>query len=205
MTLLQDFIKRLFDVCMSLSAIIILSPLFLLIVIAIKLDSRGAVIFRQERLCRGAAEFTLYKFRTMIENASDLLNPDGSTFNCRTDNRVTRIGRILRSTSLDGLPQLLNILRGSMSVVGPRPDRVDQEEFYVGDEWKRNLVKPGITGLAQINGRNAITWAERKQLDLEYVARQSLTLDLQILLKAIPYVLGGRNIYVEDQISEGIG
>jgi len=174
----------------------------LLIAVAIKLTSIGPVMFYQERLCRGAAEFTLFKFRTMIVDAPDLRNSDGSTFNAANDPRVTSVGRILRSTSLDELPQLLNVLIGSMSLVGPRPDQVDQEEFYVGDEWKKNLVKPGITGLAQINGRNAISWAERKQLDLEYVERQSLGLDLEILLKTVPYVLNRGDVYSE-QVSEG--
>jgi lipopolysaccharide/colanic/teichoic acid biosynthesis glycosyltransferase len=201
MTLLQDCLKRCFDIIVSLIALIVFSPLFLLIALAIKLTSKGPVMFYQERLCRGAAEFTLFKFRTMIVNAPDLRNPDGSTFNSATDNRVTRVGRILRSTSLDELPQLLNVLLGSMSLVGPRPDQVDQEEFYVGNEWKKNLVKPGITGLAQINGRNAISWAARKQLDLEYVERQSLSLDLEILLKTIPYVLNRGDVYV-NQMSE---
>jgi len=174
MTLLQDFVKRCFDIFVSSIALIVLSPVLLLIALAIKFTSKGPVMFYQERLCLGAAEFTLFKFRTMIENAPDLRNADGSTFNSANDDRVTSIGRFLRSTSLDELPQLLNVLLGSMSLVGPRPDQVDQEEFYVGDEWKKNLVKPGITGLAQINGRNAISWADRKRLDLEYVEQQSL-------------------------------
>jgi len=202
MTLLQDFLKRCFDIFVSLIALVLLSPVLLLIALAIKLTSRGPVMFYQKRLCRGAAEFTLFKFRTMIENAPDLRNADGSTFNSATDDRVTGVGRFLRSTSLDELPQLLNVLLGSMSLVGPRPDQVDQEEFYVGDEWQKNLVKPGITGLAQINGRNAISWTERKQLDLEYVERQSLSLDLEILCKTIPYVLNRGDVYI-DQVSEG--
>jgi lipopolysaccharide/colanic/teichoic acid biosynthesis glycosyltransferase len=201
MTLLQDSIKRCIDIFVSLFALIVLSPVFLLIAIAIKLTSKGPVMFYQERLCRGAAEFTVFKFRTMIHNAPDLRNPDGSTFNSTTDARVTSVGRILRSTSLDELPQLLNVFLGSMSLVGPRPDQVDQEEFYVGDEWKKNLVKPGITGLAQINGRNSISWAERKQLDLDYVEHQSLSLDLEILLRTIPYVLSRGDVYI-DQVSE---
>lgn len=201
MTLLQDFIKRLFDLTVSAIALVVLSPVLLLIAVAIKLDSKGSVWFTQKRLCRGAEEFTVYKFRTMIQDAPDLRNSDGSTFNSPNDSRVTRVGNFLRKTSLDELPQLLNIFLGSMSFVGPRPDQVDQEVFYVGDEWKRNIVKPGITGLAQINGRNAISWAERKQLDLQYVDRQSLLLDLEIMIKTVPYVLGSRDIYIE-QVSE---
>src|SRR5260221_522157 len=130
----------------------------------------------------------------MIENAPDYRNADGSTFNGANDSRVTRVGRILRGTSLDELPQLFNILAGAMSLVGPRPDLVDQARFYSGDESRRLLVKPGITGLAQTNGRNAICWAARKQMDLEYVDNHSLLLDLKIIARTIPYVLGAQQI-----------
>jgi lipopolysaccharide/colanic/teichoic acid biosynthesis glycosyltransferase len=201
MTTLQETAKRGFDIAASATGIILCAPLLLLLALAIRLDSRGRVLFRQKRLGRDGVPFTLYKFRTMIENAPDYRNADGSTFNSACDRRVTRLGRLLRSSSLDELPQLFNILSGAMSLVGPRPDQVDQERFYSGDEWRRNLVKPGITGLAQISGRNAILWASRKQLDLQYVARQSGRLDLEILLRTVPSVLSRRGIFV-NQISE---
>jgi lipopolysaccharide/colanic/teichoic acid biosynthesis glycosyltransferase len=201
MTNLQETAKRAIDITVSAIGIVICAPLFLLIALAIRLDSQGRVLFRQERLGRGGVPFTLHKFRTMIENAPDQRNADGSTFNAPCDRRVTRLGRLLRSSSLDELPQLFNILSGEMSLVGPRPDQVDQARFYSGDEWRRNLVKPGITGLAQVSGRNAILWASRKQLDLEYVARQSVRLDLEILLRTVPCVLASRGIFVQ-QISE---
>lgn len=203
MTTLQETAKRGLDITVSATGMVVFAPLFLLIALAIRLDSRGRVLFRQERLGRGGVPFTLYKFRTMIENAPDFRNADGSTFSSPRDGRVTRLGRVLRSSSLDELPQLFNILAGAMSLVGPRPDQVDQASFYSGDEWRRNLVKPGITGLAQVSGRNAILWAERKQLDLEYVARQSVLLDLEILLATVPCVLTSRGIFV-NQISEKV-
>jgi lipopolysaccharide/colanic/teichoic acid biosynthesis glycosyltransferase len=174
-----------------------------LVAIAIYLDSSGSVLFRQERLARGAVAFTLYKFRTMIVDAPDIRNADGSTFNSPADARVTRVGRFLRRTSLDELPQLINVLTGQMSLVGPRPDQVDQARFYSDAEWGRSVVKPGITGLAQINGRNAIPWAERTQIDLEYVGQQSLLLDLRILWQTIPYVLASQDIYI-NQGSEDV-
>ena len=198
----QRAAKRIVDIALSGTAVVLLSPVLALIAIAIRFDSRGVILFRQRRLGRNAKPFTIYKFRTMTENARDLRNPDGSTFNAPDDSRFTRLGRFLRSSSLDELPQLFNVLFGSMSLVGPRPDQVDQAQYYSGAEWRRNLVKPGIAGLAQINGRNAISWAERKQLDLEYVARQSLRLDLNILLRTIPYVLGSHDVYV-NQVPEG--
>ncbi len=203
MTIWQETAKRGLDIAVSATGIAVFAPLFLLLALAIRLDSRGRVLFRQQRLGRGGMPFTLYKFRTMIENAPDFRNADGSTFNSPCDRRVTRLGRLLRSSSLDELPQLLNILSGAMSLVGPRPDQVDQAKFYSGDEWRRNLVKPGITGLAQVSGRNAILWASRKQLDIEYVASQSTLLDLKILLRTVPCVLTSRGIFV-NQISEKV-
>lgn len=203
MRIWERTIKRAIDIIVSISALVLLSPLLLLIFVAVRINSSGPALFQQWRLGRDGVPFRLYKFRTMIENAPDLRNADGSAFNSPGDRRVTRLGRVLRSSSLDELPQLYNILSGTMSLVGPRPDQVDQASFYSGDEWRRNLVKPGITGLAQVGGRNAILWAARKQLDLEYVARQSVLLDLKILLATVPCVLTSRGIFVS-QISENV-
>ena len=149
----EQIAKRTMDVAISSTALVLLSPLFMLIAIAIRFDSTGSVLFRQKRLGRNGKPFTLYKFRTMIENAPDYRNADGSTFNSPSDERVTHVGNFLRRTSLDELPQLFNVLAGAMSLVGPRPDQVDQARFYRGDEWRRNLAKPGVTGLAQTSGR----------------------------------------------------
>lgn len=203
MTLSQDAAKRVIDIAVSATALVLVSPLLLLIAIAIRFDSPGAVLFQQKRLGRFSVGFTLFKFRTMVENAPDYRNADGSSFNSANDARVTRLGNFLRRTSLDELPQLFNILAGEMSLVGPRPDQVDQARFYAGEEWRRTLVKPGITGLAQISGRNSISWAQRKEIDLEYVSRQSLSLDLKVLCRTIPYVLGGRDVFI-NQVSESV-
>jgi lipopolysaccharide/colanic/teichoic acid biosynthesis glycosyltransferase len=203
MTIRQEMAKRIIDVVVSATALVLLSPALVLIAIAIRFDSTGSVLIRQKRLGRNGRPFTLYKLRTMIENAPDYRNPDGSTFNSPSDERVTRFGHVLRRTSLDELPQLFNVLTGAMSLVGPRPDQVDQARFYGEDEWRRSVVKPGVTGLAQINGRNAITWSSRTQIDLEYVAHQSLLLDLRILFQTVPCVLGSRDIYI-NQVSEDV-
>ena len=200
----EQIAKRIMDLAVSSAALVFLSPLFALIAIVVRFDSPGSVLFRQRRLGRNGRPFTLYKFRTMIEDAPDYRNPDGSTFNSPNDERVTRVGDVLRRTSLDELPQLFNVLIGAMSLVGPRPDQVDQARFYRGDEWRRNLVKPGITGLAQTSGRNAILRAQRKQVDLEYVERQSLLLDLKILWRTIPYVFLSRDVYISSQVSESV-
>ena len=200
MTVWQQAAKRLIDIALSGVALVLLSPLFVLVAIAIRFDSSGSVVFRQRRLGRNGEPFTLYKFRTMIVNAPDIRNQDGSTFNSPGDARVTRVGNVLRRTSLDELPQLFNVLTGAMSLVGPRPDQVDQARFYGDAEWRRSVVKPGITGLAQINGRNAIPWLKRTRIDLEYVSRQSSLLDLRILWQTVPYVLRSSDIYI-NQVS----
>jgi lipopolysaccharide/colanic/teichoic acid biosynthesis glycosyltransferase len=196
MKMWQAAIKRTIDTSVSLTALLVFSPALAVIAIAIRLDSLGSILFKQQRLGRGGRPFTLYKFRTMVVDAPDLRNQDGSTFNSAFDARVTRVGRFLRRASLDELPQLFNVLTGEMSIVGPRPDLVDQSRFYSAAEWRRSVVKPGITGLAQISGRNAIRWAARTQIDLEYVGQQSLLLDLTIMWQTIPYVLTSQDIYI---------
>jgi undecaprenyl phosphate N,N'-diacetylbacillosamine 1-phosphate transferase len=203
MTTWQAAAKRAIDIAGSSAALGLLCPLMTLIAVALRLHSPGSVLFRQQRLARGGIAFRLYKFRTMIVDAPDIRNEDGSSFNSPVDARVTRVGRFLRRTSLDELPQLFNVLVGEMSLVGPRPDQVDQARFYTDAEWGRSAVKPGITGLAQINGRNAIRWAERTQIDLEYVRNQSLLLDLRILWQTIPYVLASQDIYI-NEVSEDV-
>lgn len=187
--------KRLVDMLGAGAALIVLLPLIAAAALAIKLTSPGPVFFRQRRLGRHGDPFNLYKFRSMRVNAPDVRNPDGSAFSGEDDPRVTSIGRFLRKSSLDELPQLWNVLAGEMSLVGPRPDQVDQIRFY--DEWERRklLVKPGITGLAQISGRNDIPWKMRKALDVRYVEQRSLALDVQILLRTIPYVLLRKGIH----------
>ncbi|HEY3135767.1 MAG TPA: sugar transferase [Blastocatellia bacterium] len=202
MSAIESAIKRVVDVGASLFAIIILSPLFLVVALLIKLDSKGPALFCQRRLGKDARVFGCYKFRTMFVGAPDLRNSDGSTFNSHDDPRVTRIGRLLRRASLDELPQFFNVLSGKMSLVGPRPDQEDQIRYYTVVERLRLTVKPGLTGLAQINGRNSISWERRKQLDLEYVRSQSLWLDFVILLQSLPYVLIRRDVFVTQSSNE---
>jgi undecaprenyl phosphate N,N'-diacetylbacillosamine 1-phosphate transferase len=203
MRMWQAAIKRAIDTSVSLTALVVFSPALALIAIAIRLDSSGSIFFKQQRLGRGGRPFTLYKFRTMVMDAPDIRNHDGSTFNSAFDARVTRLGRFLRRASLDELPQLFNVLTGEMSIVGPRPDLVDQSRFYSPAQWRRSVVKPGITGLAQICGRNAIRWAERTQIDLEYVRHQSLLVDLRIIWQTIPYVLTSEDIYI-NRVTEDV-
>ncbi|MBI4874395.1 MAG: sugar transferase [Acidobacteria bacterium] len=186
--------KRMMDIAVCLAALPLAGPLLLLAALAVKLTSPGPVLFTQWRLGRDGVRFRLLKLRSMAVDAPDLRNPDGSAFSGDRDPRVTPVGRFLRRTSLDELPQLLNVLRGEMSLVGPRPDQVDQLRFYTPAERRKLLVQPGLTGLAQIGGRNTISWTERKALDVEYVDRQSFRLDCAILWRTIPCVLFGKNL-----------
>lgn len=196
------YVKRGFDVLTSLFGLVLLSPFFLVIAILIKLDSRGPVFFRQVRAGKDGREFLFYKFRSMIEDAEELkeslmhLNElDGPVFKISEDPRITRIGRFLRRTSLDELPQLINVLRGEMSLVGPRPPLPCEVENY--ESWQREklTVVPGITCLWQISGRNHIGFTEWMRLDIEYIRRQSLGLDFRILARTVPAVLSRKGAY----------
>lgn len=186
--------KRALDVIVSAAFLLALSPVLVVCGLAVWLSSPGPILFRQMRLGIHGQPFRLLKFRSMYDNAPDLRNPDGSAYTSNQDLRVTRVGRLLRRTSLDELPQLVNVLRGEMSLVGPRPDQLDQIQFYTETERQKLSVRPGLTGLAQISGRNNIPWESRKALDVMYIARQSIWLDLAILAKTIPCVLRSCNI-----------
>jgi len=191
----HQLLQRVLDLSGASLGLLLTWPVLAPVALAVRLSSPGPVLFRQPRLGRNGRPFQLLKFRSMYVNAPDLRNPDGSTFSSSQDPRVTPVGRFLRQTSLDELPQLINVLRGQMSLVGPRPDRLDQIQYYTERDKRKLLVRPGITGLAQIHGRNAIPWERRRALDVEYVERQSLWLDLSILLKTVPLVLLRRNIH----------
>lgn len=194
------FIKHTLDKMFGVILIILISPILVFISISIKIDSKGPIIFKQKRLGKNGKLFNMYKFRTMCIDAPDLRNEDGSTFNSDNDPRVTKVGHILRKTSLDELPQVINILKGEMSFIGPRPDLPDQYELYSEDDKKKLLVRPGVTGYAQANGRNNNSWAKRIDMDIFYVEHYSLLLDLNIFLKTIYTVLKREGINAENNI-----
>ena len=184
--------KEAFDRAIAIIALIILSPLFIIISVLIKLDSRGPVFFVQERAGVKGKLFNSIKFRTMMHKAAEC----GLGLNVKAgDERITRVGRFLRAWSLDELPQLINVLKGDMSIVGPRPTLQYQVELYNDFQRKRLLVKPGITGWAQVNGRNAISWEQRIKLDVWYVENWSMWLDLKIILKTIKVVIKKEGLY----------
>jgi undecaprenyl phosphate N,N'-diacetylbacillosamine 1-phosphate transferase len=192
---LSLFVKRAADVVAASLALIVLSPLIVLIGAAVKLSSPGPILFRQARLGKGGVPFTLYKFRTMRRDAPVVRNPDGSAFVGANDPRLTRAGRVLRDYTLDEIPQLFNVLRGEMSVVGPRPDLAEQLELY-DDLMRRKLeVKPGMVCLSLVHGRNSLSWHRRAELDVYYVDHRSLGLDAEIFLKGCAAVLLRRGVY----------
>jgi putative colanic acid biosysnthesis UDP-glucose lipid carrier transferase len=191
--------KHVFDIAAAFVALVLLSPLLLLIAVAVRLDSPGPVIYRQKRYGLNGQEFVVYKFRTMLVNDAD----DHIRQVSRTDPRVTRVGKLLRRTSLDELPQLWNVLRGEMSLVGPRPHAVQHNEYYrkaVKHYMLRHKVKPGLTGWAQINGLRGATaelatMEERVRYDLDYIRRWSPLFDIKIIFRTLVMVLRDRNAY----------
>lgn len=196
------YLKRLIDFILSFLAIILLSPIMLIIAILVRFKLGSPIIFKQKRPGYKEEIFEIYKFRSM----TDKRDTEG---NLLADNqRLTRFGKILRSTSLDELPSLFNILKGDMSIVGPRPLLVEYLELYDEEQKKRHDVRPGLTGLAQIGGRNQISWTERLQLDLDYIENIRFTLDLKILLITIKKVFVREGIeYVDktESIYESLG
>jgi lipopolysaccharide/colanic/teichoic acid biosynthesis glycosyltransferase len=194
--------KRLLDVTGASLALVLSSPLLLLAAIAITIESRGSVLYRSTRVGRGGRPFTFYKLRSMVNGAdrhrhhlNHLNECDGPVFKISRDPRVTVVGRFLRTTSLDELPQLWNVLRGDMSLVGPRPPLPEEVSHYQPWQMRRLDVRPGLTCLWQISGRSRIGFEEWMRLDLEYIRRQSFRLDTQILLRTIPAVISQEGAY----------
>lgn len=192
----KKFFKGLMDFILSLIATIILSPVMLIIGIAIKIDSKGPVFFFQERLGKGGKVFKIIKFRTMVVNAENI--GDGLSIKSENDDRITKVGKFLRKTSLDEIPQFINVLKGEMSLIGPRPPATyfpHKIEDYPEFQLKRFDVKPGITGLAQVRVRNQATWDEKIEIDLEYISNITFINDLKIVFLTIKNILLHENIY----------
>ena len=194
--------KRLIDVAFALCGLVLLLPLLPVVVLLVRLDSPGPVLFAQRRVGLRGKQFTCYKFRSMIAGAealkstlADLNEASGPAFKIRDDPRITRVGAFLRRSSLDEVPQLLNVLRGDMSIVGPRPQIPTEVELYEPWHRRRLEVKPGITCLWQIAGRSHIGFDEWMRLDLEYLRRRSLQLDLWIVLHTLPAVIARKGAY----------
>jgi lipopolysaccharide/colanic/teichoic acid biosynthesis glycosyltransferase len=185
-------IRRTIDIAVSSGALVLTSPLLALAALAVRVESRGHPIYRQRRIGRDGHQFDVLKLRTMVDGAESM--GAGLAVN-ENDSRITRVGAFLRRSSLDELPNLLNVLRGDMTLIGPRPTIPVQVEQYTARQRGRLAVKPGITGWAQVNGRASLPWAERIELDLFYIANRSLLLDLRILWRTVTMVLAGSDLY----------
>jgi lipopolysaccharide/colanic/teichoic acid biosynthesis glycosyltransferase len=185
-------VRRAFDIVVAGAALVFFAPVLVVAMIAIRLESRGSPIYRQLRVGMDGQEFDVLKLRTMVTGAEHL--GAGMAID-EGDTRITRVGGFLRRTSLDEIPNLVNVLNGQMAIIGPRPTIPVQVEQYTERQWGRLAVKPGLTGWAQVNGRAALPWPERIELDLWYIENRTWRLDLQILLRTARMVLGGHGLY----------
>ena len=198
--ILYEVIKRIIDIVASFIGLILLSPLILIVSILIKLESKGEVIFKQKRVGLNGKEFYMYKFRSMVINAEELKEQlesqnemSGPMFKIKDDPRITKVGKFIRKTSIDELPQLINVIKGDMSLVGPRPSLPKEVEKF--EQWmmERLEVKPGLTCIWQISGRNNIDFEDWMKLDIKYVRERSFKLDMKLILKTVLVLLGDKN------------
>ncbi len=200
-SILYSVTKRLIDIVGSLCGIILLSPLFLIVAILIKLeDPKGKVFFAQERNGKYPKTFKMYKFRSMVHNAEDLLKDlmdrneqTGPVFKINDDPRITKVGKVIRRTSIDELPQLFNVLKGDMSLVGPRPPIPHEVDQYNSYQMQRLAVKPGLTCIWQVSGRNNIGFDEWVEMDIEYIKTRNLWLDIKLIFKTVGVLFGDDN------------
>ncbi|MGI6249572.1 MAG: sugar transferase [Acutalibacteraceae bacterium] len=193
----KKFIKRIIDIALSLLTLPLIILLIIIIGGLIFFEDRGNIFYNAPRLGKNGKIFKMYKFRSMTENAQDLRNEDGSTFNAEDDPRLTKIGKIIRKTSIDELPQLLNVLKGDMSLIGPRPDLPEHMQLYEGNEARKLEIKPGITGYSQAYFRNSIPWKERIQNDIYYIDNLTFIMDVKIILQTIKSIVKKDNVYIE--------
>lgn len=196
-------IKRIMDIVCAMIGLMILSPLFFVIALSIKIeDPKGSVFFKQVRVGKNGREFNMYKFRSMVSNAEEMLTSlliynesSGALFKMKQDPRVTRIGRFIRKTSIDEFPQLWNVLKGDMSLVGPRPPLPREVEQYTNYDKQRLAVSPGCTGLWQVSGRSSLGFEDMVELDLKYIRERNLMNDLKIILKTFIIIFSSNNAY----------
>jgi len=196
-------VKRIMDIFFSLIALPIVGIVTVIVSIIIYFSDRGSVFYNAKRLGRNGNPFTMYKFRTMVENAPDIRLPDGSTYNAKDDPRVTRIGRFLRSTSIDEIPQIINVFLGDMSFIGPRPDPLDWLDKYAPDEKIFLWVRPGLTGYNQAFFRNCADGKAKIENDIYYAKNISFFLDLKIVVRTFRTLILRENIYVGDHRKSG--
>jgi lipopolysaccharide/colanic/teichoic acid biosynthesis glycosyltransferase len=198
---MQAALKRLLDIIISAMGLLIFSPFLLAIALVIRISSPGPALFIQERIGKNGKSFRMYKFRSMVMGSESRTL---GKYIHRNEGNITPVGRFLRRWALDELPQLINVIRGEMSIVGPRPTLSYQVEKYNERQRKRLLMKPGLTGWAQVNGRNKLSWPERIELDVWYVENWSILLDMKIMLMTIPALLRKEFAFAEEDVSDDI-
>lgn len=195
----SNFFKRIFDLVLAIIAL----PFWLIILVVvgpmIYFQDKGSIFYNAPRLGKGGKIFKMYKFRSMKMNAPDLRNEDGSTFNAEDDPRLTKIGKFIRKTSLDETPQLLNIIKGDMSIIGPRPDLPEHMELYEGNEARKLEIRPGVTGYNQAYFRNTIPWKERIKNDIYYIDHLTMRMDIKVFFKTAVSVLKREDVFVEQK------
>lgn len=194
----KKFLKRLFDILISILLLIPLTIIFIIVSIAIFIEDRGPIIYSGERLGKNGKVFKMYKFRSMYVNSEDIRNDDGSTYNSKNDPRVTKVGHFIRETSIDELPQIINVLLGDMSIIGPRASLSNSLSGYSNDELDKLKVRPGITGYTQAYFRNSLSSREKRLKDVWYANNVSLWLDIKILVKTFSTVLFRKGLYTND-------
>jgi undecaprenyl phosphate N,N'-diacetylbacillosamine 1-phosphate transferase len=195
----KSYIKRLFDVVLCLIALPFFAIILIVVSILIKFDDRGPIIYKAARIGKNSTVFSMYKFRSMKVDAPNILNADGSTYNSKNDPRVTKTGRVLRETSIDEVPQILNILKGEMSIIGPRASGSGALGTYLEDEEPKMLVRPGLTGYTQAYFRNGLSVREKRLNDAWYAQNVTFRLDVKIFFKTIFTVLKGEGIYTNTE------
>ena len=195
----RNFFKRIFDLVLAIIAL----PFWMIILVVvgpmIYFQDKGSIFYNAPRLGKDGEIFKMYKFRSMKMNAPDLRNEDGSTFNAEDDPRLTKIGKFIRKTSLDETPQLLNIIKGDMSIIGPRPDLPEHMELYEGNEVRKLEIRPGVTGYNQAYFRNTIPWKERIKNDIYYIDHLTMWLDTKVFFKTAISVLKSKDVFVEQK------
>lgn len=198
----KKYIKRIIDICISILFMPIYILLFIIIAPIIYFSDKGPVFYNAERLGKNGKIFKMYKFRTMKVNSEDIRNEDGSTYNGEDDPRVTKVGKFLRKTSIDEVPQVLNVLKGDMSFVGPRPDLPEHIKQYEGNEVRKLDIRPGITGYNQAYYRNSVEWKERIKNDIYYIDNISFIMDIKVILKTILTVFKHEGVYINKDVNK---
>ena len=193
----KKYLKRIIDLIVSICALPIFIIFYIIIAPIIYFEDKGKIFYNGERLGKDGKIFKMYKFRTMKMNSEDIRNKDGSTYNGEDDPRVTKIGKVLRKTSIDELPQILNVLKGDMSIIGPRPDLPEHMKLYTNEEKRKLQVRPGITGYNQAYYRNSVEWKERIKNDIYYIDHLTLKMDIKVFFKTFETIIKRENVYIK--------